>query len=163
MVRVSRPNPSRLYLKKFSCDQRENRSPAACSLGICNSVAMNGIWRPLASRRRTWRTSGPFLSCTRFSARWSFAVRVASVPWMGTLTVRNAVSGQASPLNFVCHVITATPRRARRRITAGLRPLAVEDQRQGGFRRLRRGEIRCSRRQHPEPLQYWQDVLLQST
>ena len=83
---------------------------------------MSGTWRPLSSRRRIWRTSGPFFSCTRFSARRTVALRVAPGPWIGTATVWNSASGQASPLKPLCQVITATPRRARRLNSAGLQP-----------------------------------------
>ena len=121
-TRASRLNSSRIYLKKFSCDQRENRAPAICSTGMREWVEMSGTWRPLSSRRRIWRTSGPCFSCTRFSARRTVALRVAPGPWMGTETVWNSASGQSSPLKPLCQVITATPRRARRLNSAGLQP-----------------------------------------
>ena len=120
--RESRLNCSRIYLKKFSCDQRENMAPATWTKGICGWVVITGIWRPLARRRRIWRTVSPLRRTIGCSARSTVVALVPAGPWIGTSRVRKSSCGQSSPLKFLCQVMQAMPRRARRLNRSGLQP-----------------------------------------
>ena len=94
--RESRLNCSRIYLKKFSCDQRENMAPATWIKGICGWVvddhlATVGDGANLADRDPLRSTIG--------SARSTVVVLKAG-PWISTSRVRKSSCGQSSPLKF---------------------------------------------------------------
>ena len=44
---ASRSNSWRMYLKKFSCDHRENRALATCAMGSCGQVVISAGCRRL--------------------------------------------------------------------------------------------------------------------
>ena len=86
----------------FSCDQRENMAPATWSKGICGWAVITGTWRPLARRRRIWRTVSPLRNTIRCSARSTVVALVAAGAWISTSSVRKSSCGQSSPLKFLC-------------------------------------------------------------
>ena len=86
---------------------------ATWSKGSCGWVVITGTWRPLARRRRIWRTVSPLRSTIGFSARSTVAALVPAGPWISTSSLWKSSSGQSSPRSGL------QPARSNTRVSAG--------------------------------------------
>ena len=98
---------------------RPAREHGAGAQGLCGWVVITGTWRPLTAPNLADRSP---LRSYRFSARSTVVALVPAGPWISTSRVRKSSSGQSSPLKFLCQVMQAMPRRARRLNRSGLQP-----------------------------------------
>ena len=137
---------SRIYLKKFSCDQRENMAPATWTKGICGWVVITHL-ATVGETAPNLAAVSPLRRTIGCSARSNWFRRAH-----GSVPLRKSSCGQ---LTLEVLVPQAIPRRARRLNRSGLQP-----SRSNTDAGVRPGQVGGRFRHHPQVLQVRHHVLL---